>query len=82
MKPVYFIVIAGIFLTSCNPKKPANKEYFQKEHSLAEELRAFYDIASLPEYLDSTICAQVSSYDTTGNNDDGFSGTYSLYKTK
>jgi hypothetical protein len=52
----------------------------QKEHSLAAELRSFYDISSLPEYLDSTFCAQVSSYDTTGGNDDGFSGTYSFLR--
>ncbi len=81
MKPFYFILITGILLTSCSTKKPSSvRKLFQIEHSLAEELRTFYDIASLPEYLDSTICAQVSSYDTTGNNDDGFSGTYSFLK--
>ena len=81
MKPLYFILIIGIFLTSCSKKQPANViKSYPKEHSLAEELRAFYEIASLPEYLDSTFCAQVSSYDTTGNNDDGFSGTYSFLK--
>ena len=81
MKSFCFILIFGIFLASCNTKQPANdKRHFHKEHSLAEELRAFYDITILPEYLDSTFCAQVSSYDTTGNNDDGFSGTYSFLR--
>ncbi len=81
MKPLCFILIAGIFVTSCSTKKPSNITGILKMmHSLSEELRAFYEIGSLPEYLDSTFCAQVSSYDTTGNNDDGFSGTYSFLK--
>ncbi len=81
MKPLCFFLIVGISLTSCDTKKPASpQKHLPKEHSLAEELRAFYDITILPEYLDSTFCAQVSSYDTTGNNDDGFSGTYSFLK--
>jgi hypothetical protein len=81
MKPLYYILINCILLTSCSTKKPSNVRMFlPKEHSLAEELSAFYDITLLPEYLDSTFCAQVSSYDTTGNNDDGFSGTYSFLK--
>ena len=43
-------------------------------------LRVFYDISSLPAYLDSTVSAQVSSYDTTGGNDDGFSGRFSYIR--
>jgi len=81
MKPLCSILITWIFLTSCSTKDHSDsKNDFQKEHSLVEELRALYDIASLPEYLDSTYCAQVSSYDTTGNNNDGFNGTYSFVK--
>ena len=81
MKPLCFILIIGISLISCNIKKPASpKKHLLKEHSLAAELRAFYEISSLPEYLDSTFCAQVSSYDTNGNNDDGFSGKYSFLR--
>jgi hypothetical protein len=81
MKSLCFILITGVFLVSCSTKKPANfQKHLQKGHSLAEELRAFYDISAMPEYLDSTFCAQVSSYDTTGNNDDGFSGTYSFLR--
>lgn len=47
---------------------------------MAKELMALYDISSLPAYLDSTISAQVSSYDTTGGNDDGFSGRFSYLR--
>ena len=49
-------------------------------HSLSEELRIFHDISSLPSFLDSTVDAQISSYDTTWNNDDGFSGRYSFLR--
>ncbi len=81
MKPLCIVLIIGIFLISCGTNEPSTlTKHPRKEHSLAGELRAFYDIASLPEYLDSTYSAQVSSYDTTGNNDDGFSGTYSFLK--
>ncbi len=81
MKPLCFILIIAIFLASCINKQSAyNLKHYQKEHSLEEELRTFYDVSLLPEYLDSTYCAQVSTYDTTGNNNDGFNGTYSFLR--
>jgi len=43
-------------------------------------LSAFYDISKLPHYLTNTIEAQTSTYDSTGGNNDGFSGTYSFIK--
>jgi hypothetical protein len=39
-----------------------------------------YDISTLPEYRDSTSVFQVSSYDTTGGNNDGFNGNYSYLR--
>jgi len=48
-------------------------------HSLTEELRIFHDISSLPSF-DSSASLQISSYDTTWNNDDGFSGRYSFIR--
>ena len=59
---------------------PVIQKFTGKEHSLAQELRAFYEIALFPAYRDNTICGQVSSWDTTGGNDDGFSGKYSFIK--
>ena len=52
----------------------------EKEYSLASELKVFYDVTSLPKYFENTFDAQVSSYDTTWKNDDGFNGTYSFLK--
>lgn len=54
----------------------------QKEVSTYTELRDLVEVQRLPEYIDNTKLLQVSSYDTTGGNNDGFSGQYSfLYKT-
>ena len=36
--------------------------------------------AALPAYQSNTVCAQTSSYDRTGGNDDGFSGKYSYIR--
>lgn len=48
--------------------------------SLTSELKPFYDISDLPAYRNQTAIGQVSSYDTTGGNDDGFSGKYSFLR--
>jgi hypothetical protein len=82
MKFIYSILLIVVLLSSCNkgqqpPEREINKP---KEYSLSSELRAFYDLSSLPEYASNTVVAQVSSYDTTGKNDDGFSGKYSFLR--
>ncbi len=38
------------------------------------------DLSSLPAIEPDTRCFQISSYDTTGGNDDGFSGRYSFIR--
>lgn len=48
--------------------------------SVETELKKFVDISSLPAYEKNTTVYQFSSYDTTGNNDDGFSGKYSFIR--
>jgi len=81
MRRHFPILALFLLIFSCRSDHPSAYDITdRKDHSLAEELKAFYDISLLPQYLDSTICAQVSSYDTTWKNDDGFSGTYSFVK--
>ena len=81
MKTVYSGLVGFILLVSgCAESTPEIREETEKEHSLLTELQAFYDISSLPLFSDSTYCAQVSSWDTTGGNDDGFGGTYSFLR--
>lgn len=75
------IILAILILSQCRTEDPVSfKPSGKNIHTLATELKVFHDISSLPRYLDSTICAQVSSYDTTGGNDDGFSGRFSYLR--
>ena len=48
--------------------------------STASELKQLYDISLLPAYRSDTKEAQISTYDTTGGNDDGFGGKYSFIR--
>ncbi len=79
----YLPIIYLLFLlTACQKDKNdfhADRNV-TRSHSLSQELRVFHDIGSIPSYLDSTFTSQVSSYDTTWNNDDGFSGQYSFIR--
>lgn len=52
----------------------------QKKINFTSELQRIANISLLPEYMEGTIVKQVSSYDTTGGNNDGFSGMYSFLR--
>ena len=52
----------------------------QKLVTLNSELTRLYDITQLPKYISGSYETQRSSYDTTGGNDDGFSGKYSFVR--
>src|SRR5688572_6525801 len=54
--------------------------FAQQKLRLKDLLKDFYDLSSLPVYLSQTHMAQESSYDRTGNNNDGFNGTYSFIR--
>lgn len=78
---VFSIIALVLIAVSCSNSKPeVEKTTSQIEYSLTSELSSLSDISSLPKYLENTICAQVSSWDTTGGNDDGFSGKYSFLR--
>ncbi|MCF3112164.1 DUF2961 domain-containing protein [Niabella sp. CC-SYL272] len=48
--------------------------------TFATESARLSDLKALPRYLEGTLVNQVSSYDTTGGNDDGFGGKYSYLR--
>lgn len=48
--------------------------------SVSNELKKLFDIGDLSKYDDTARSYQTSSYDTTGGNDDGFSGRYSFLR--
>ena len=55
------------------------RSVWAQTYSLESELEQLYEFEQLPHYRDGVI-EQVSSYDTTGLNNDGFSGTYSFIR--
>src|SRR6476660_5932077 len=54
--------------------------YAQKTITLSSALQPFLNISSLPAYESNSKVAQVSTYDTTGGNNDGFNGTFSFIR--
>ena len=48
--------------------------------NLKTELKRLYDISQLPRYINGSNEWEKSSYDTTGGNDDGFSGRFSFVR--
>ena len=48
--------------------------------NLEDEIRKLAQIDLLPQFQSNFVDKQVSSYDTTGGNDDGFSGKYSFLR--
>ena len=75
---LFILVVPGFILSAYAQNNPDINN--NPVISLAEQLRSFYDIARLPGYVANTIVAQTSTYDTTGGNNDGFSGTYSFIR--
>ena len=76
-------VFCVLFLTLCafaHKVDAKNKKKLQL-YSYTEELDALGRADRLPVFRTNCLVEQISSYDTTGGNDDGFSGKYSyLYK--
>lgn len=80
-KLISFLVITASLFLLPKPVSAQRKVAAQANAiSLATELSTFYKIANLPLYNEQTKVAQVSSYDRTGWNDDGFSGKYSFVR--
>ncbi|CAN5523828.1 hypothetical protein BH11BAC5_BH11BAC5_01670 [soil metagenome] len=53
---------------------------YKREFGLGYFLKSLYDISALPEYTPGIYDAEVSTYDRTGMNNDGFNGTYSFVR--
>src|SRR5690606_16862891 len=55
--------------------------YSQKQvWTWRDEVNLLKDISQLPKYRSGQLVEQISSYDRTGGNDDGFDGTYSYIR--
>jgi len=75
-KKLNFILVS-MLLTSISSK---GQGQVKNNFSLVDELQTLYNVSMLPQYREHTIEAQVSSFDTTGGNDDGFNGKYSYLR--
>lgn len=71
MKGIALLVLFGCFL---------NIEAQERVVTVASQIKELREIERLPNYKSNTKILQVSSYDTTGGNDDGFSGEYSFVR--
>ncbi len=75
--PVIILVVIACFSCKKTGSHIAMEAY--PVNSLETELAQLYRLDLLPQYR-SDVVEQVSSYDTTGMNDDGFSGKYSYIR--
>lgn len=75
MKKLIFIIFGFLLVFPAYSQKKKNAGAI----TLVSELEQLYDLALLPQYR-TGIIEQESSYDRTGNNDDGFSGKYSYLR--
>jgi hypothetical protein len=70
-----------VFLNSCQKTSLPGVSVVRKEyHSVSDELEELFRIELLPQFRTNSIVGQISSYDTTGGNNDGFSGMYSFIR--
>lgn len=75
MKKLIFIIFGFLLVFPAYSQMKKNAGAI----TLVSELEQLYDLALLPQYR-TGIIEQESSYDRTGNNDDGFSGKYSYLR--
>jgi hypothetical protein len=83
MKPKYlfFVFPLVILLISCKQTSGPEGSISKKEfHTISDELEELFRIEFLPQFRTNSIVEQISSYDTTGGNNDGFSGMYSYLR--
>jgi hypothetical protein len=77
---LYASILATILTTCHEPGSTLQQVKKEQVYNLSYELEHLFMIDRLPEFRDHSIVGQVSSYDTTGGNNDGFSGMYSCLR--
>jgi hypothetical protein len=66
----FLFMMCWLLIISPAGAQSFNSQKISKQVTLLDELSALYDISTLPVYRSKTISAQISSYDTTGGNED------------
>lgn len=78
VKIYYYMIKLLLYIVPCLFLLPS---YAQSQKvNISTELNRLSFIKELPKYDEYTIVREFSSYDTTGQNDDGFSGKYSFIR--
>lgn len=80
MKKILSILFITLFWISNIQTYAQSRKNKEKDFSLSEEISLLKRVDLLPEYRSGCLVEQISSYDTTGGNDDGFSGKYSYIR--
>lgn len=79
--PILVASLLFCLLSSFNSENLKTKATTEADSlTISGELKKLIDPAGLPKYENEVKAYQVSSYDTTGGNDDGFNGTYSFLR--
>jgi len=77
----YFLLIISLLLSDAlSAQNDPLQHAYTDTLTRSKVLSSLYDVSQLPQYMDKTFSAQVSSYDITGGNDDGFSGKNSFIR--
>jgi D-arabinan exo alpha-(1,3)/(1,5)-arabinofuranosidase (non-reducing end) len=79
-RSLFLIIISLLFTILAAVAQSFSHQKTDHRVILSRELIALYDISTLPVYRSNTISAQVSTFDTTGGNEDGFNGNYSFIR--
>lgn len=73
------VAASTIFSLDCDSAPRKKNKTCKEVHTTITELKTLLEVDKLPEYREG-IVEQVSSYDPTGGNEDGFAGKYSYIR--
>jgi len=79
-KALIIFAIAAVFIACQQTSGPEDAITRKEFRTISDELEELYRVEFLPQFRSNTIVGQISSYDTTGGNNDGFSGMYSYIR--
>jgi hypothetical protein len=79
--PSFIAFTIIVLLMACQQTSGPEGNITQKEfRTISDELEELFRVEFLPQFRTNTIVEQISSYDTTGGNNDGFSGMFSYQR--
>ena len=77
---LFLFLFSALSATCHRPAGPVQEHMVKQVVTLSGELEQLFMIDRLPQFRTNSVETQISSYDTTGGNNDGFSGLYSFVR--